>query len=177
MTEILMPGFALTDYHGRLLQGYPEAVELAKAQGKRMMTYNFAPPNEPGQARWRFGMGFFFESLGKGCEGQFIHAYYYVVGDPYNLLDGKYAERTYHFPSISGGGATLARDLIQTGSFRSLRETRWAVQRLTMNRYVKGSTICATSQRSSDSSPRPGRQIGWRKPKRHTQVRSSSSTA
>ena len=83
------------------------------------MTYNFGSMNLPIQANWRFGMGFFFESLGKGCEGQFVHAYYYVQSNPYNLLDGPTSERSVNFPAIPGkdevGGPTINYESMREG--------------------------------------------------------------
>lgn len=120
MTDIIMPGCALDAYHGRTLYGFPENVLLARQQGKRMMTYNYGSLILPVQANWRFGMGFFFESLGKGCEGQFVHAYYSIYDDPYNLLDyGGYAERCAVFPPIPErdevGGPTINYESMREG--------------------------------------------------------------
>ncbi len=120
MTDVIVAGCTLRDYHGRYLQGFPESVVLAEQQGKRMMNYNFGSMQLPVPAQWRFGMGWYFESLGKGSHGQFVHAYYAIYDDPYNFLDyNGYGERSVVFPAIPErnevGGPTINYEAMREG--------------------------------------------------------------
>jgi len=94
--DIGMPGVRLSPsftapYGGtmeKMVQGFAEL-------GITTYTYNMTMPRMPDLEGARFDSGYFFDTLGKGVQGELDYVFFRVEGNPYNPLDKRYWEHEF----------------------------------------------------------------------------------
>ena len=106
--DIGMPGLrpSYTEIEGPLDEAIRKVVAGLAEWGVTSYTYNLTSYGMPDLGAARFNAGYFFETLGKGSQGEFDYVYFRPEGDPYNPLDGMYLghEFLWFFPPDRAAG-------------------------------------------------------------------------
>ncbi len=87
-----------------------EIARTAAARNKKIVAYNSNNALCHTQTEgMRFIYGWFFRTAGKGFSGHMMWAYNYIMGNPYNDLDGNHNESAYDYPPYGPrkGGVTI----------------------------------------------------------------------
>ena len=110
LVDIAVPIFrpSYTSISGPIDKVMQKVVQGLAEWGVMTYTYNLSTfcVVSPDPSAARFNAGYFFETLGKGVEGEITYAFFRPEGDPYNPLDGKYYrhEFMWYFPPREAEG-------------------------------------------------------------------------